>query len=295
MEAMLIALLSCVMAGCLSPGEAARAERNVVYTRVTEKEMALDIFFPRTTNSAPRPVAVNLHGGGWSRGAKWNGTGLIAMPELLKRGYVVVSINYRLAPRNKFPAQIEDAKCAIRFLRAHAKEYNLDTNRIAAMGGSAGGHLAGLLGTTDPSAGFDAYGGWTNESSQVQAVVDMFGPSDLVYAVQQKEGIALLGGYVFGAKSHDDDIFRRASPVTYVNSNTPPFFILHGEHDSLVNLSQSERMRDALEKAGVPVEFLVVKNAGHGFFPAWGIPNPSKKEIAVLVADFLDRTLKPGS
>jgi acetyl esterase/lipase len=286
------ALLLCFTSGCLFPAHTEKTKRNVVYTCVKEKEMTLDIFFPRTTNSAPRPVAVNVHGGAWSRGAKWNGTGLIAMSELLKRGYVFVSINYRLAPWSKFPAQIEDAKCAIRFLRAHAKEYNLDPNCFAALGGSAGGHIVGLLGTADASAGFDSYGGWTNESSRIEAVVDMFGPSDLVYGMAHGGGSMFLARTVFGAKSKEDDVFRRASPVTYVTSNSPPFFLLHGEHDSLVPVSQSERMRDALQKVGVPVEFLIVKHAGHSFFPAWGFPKPSRKEIGVLIADFLDRTFK---
>lgn len=278
--------------GCLAPHNTERAERNVIYARVGDQKLKLDLFFPKSSDPQPRPVAVNVHGGAWTRGAKWNGAGLIPMPELLKRGYVVVSINYRLAPRHKFPAPIEDAKCAIRFLRAHAAQYNLDPNRIAALGGSAGGHIVGLLGTADAGAGFDASGGWTNESSRVQAVVDMFGPSDLVYGLEQGAGSLSRAKKVFGAKSADDDVLRRASPVTYVSAEDPPFLLLHGEYDGLVPLSQSERMKAALERAGVPAELIIIKNAGHDFFPAWGVPNPSRKQIGRLAADFLDRTFQ---
>ena len=263
----------------------------MVYGRVGEKELTLDLFFPKSPDAKPRPVAINVHGGAWTRGAKWNGPGLIAMPELLKRGYVFVSINYRLAPRSKFPAPIEDAKCAVRFLRAHATQYNLNPNRIAALGGSAGGHIVGLLGTADASAGFDSSGGWTSESSRIQAAVDMFGPSDLVYGAQHGEGSLWLAKRVFGAKSADDDVLRRASPVTYVSPDDPPFLLVHGERDGIVPVSQSERMKAALERAGVPVELIIVKNAGHDFFPAWGLPNPSRKEIGRLAADFLDRKM----
>src|SRR5262245_20564426 len=114
-------LLLCATTGCRSPRDAVSSERNVVYGRVGKKELRMDVFLP-SSNAGPRPVAVSLHGGGWSYGAKWNGAGWLAAPELLKRGYVFVSINYRLAPWHKFPAQIEDAKCAIRFLRTHAAQ-----------------------------------------------------------------------------------------------------------------------------------------------------------------------------
>ena len=264
-------------------------ERNVVYGQAGGKSLRMDIFLPRSSEGA-RPVAVSLHGGGWSYGAKWNGQGLLAASELLKRGYVFASINYRLAPRHKFPDQIEDAKCAIRFLRAHAAQYQLDPQRIAALGSSAGGHLAALLGTTDASAGFEGSGGWPDESSRVQAVVDMFGPADLLYGVQHGELWAILAHEVFGSKT-SEEVLRRASPVNYVSNDDPPFLLLHGECDGLVPLVQSELMEAALQKAGVPVELIVVKNAGHCFIPAGRPPSPTDAEIGKLIAEFLDRTM----
>ena len=178
----------------------------------------------------------------------------------------------------------------MRFLRAHAAEYGLDPNHIVAMGSSAGGHISALLGTTDASAGFDNSGGWTNESSRVQAVVDMFGHADLFYGVQHGERLRLIARSVFGSKS-SEEILRRFSPVSYATPDDPPFLLVHGERDGLVPLKQSELMKAALEKVGVPVELVVVKHAGHCLFAAGGRPTPSSKELGIIVADFVDRAL----
>lgn len=288
-RAVCLLALAVFAAGCTAPREAARVERNVVYGHAGRKSLVMDICFP-ATNSAPRPVVVNMHGGAWTAGIKSVGTSWLAAPELLRRGYVFASIYYRLAPHHKFPAPLEDAKCAVRFLRAHAAEYNLDPNRIVAMGSSAGGHLAALLGTTDASAGFDIGGGWTNESSRVQAVVDMFGHADLAYAVERKEGVRLLAKTVFGTRS-DTNILRRFSPVTYVTPDDPPMLLIHGEHDILVPLKQSELMKAALEEKGVRNELIVVKHAGHCLFAAGGKPAPSGRELGKRIADFVDQAI----
>lgn len=290
-----LALGACLilLAGCTTPREADRVDRNVVYGQVGKKKLVMDLLYPATGNG-PFPVVVNLHGGAWTQGHKSIGTSWLAAPELLRRGYVFVPIYYRLAPRHRFPAQIEDAKCAVRFLRAHAAEYNLDPNRIVAMGSSAGGHLAALLGTTDAAAGFDTSGGWTNESSRVQAVVDMFGHADLVYAIQHKERLRLLASVVFGEQT-DEASLRRFSPVTHVTPDDPPFLLIHGERDGIVPLHQSQLMQAALEQKHIPAELIVVKRAGHCLFAAGGKPTPSEKELGRRVADFVDQALAPPS
>ena len=270
--------------------QASKVERDVIYGKVGEVELKLDIYHPKKAGAKPTPVAVYVHGGGWTQGSKTGGAGLIAMPELLQRGYLVASIDYRLAPEFKFPAQIQDAKCAIRFLRAHAKEYDLDPERIGVFGGSAGGHLVALLGTADASAAFDTSGGSTNQSSRVQAVVDFFGPSDLTLGTGG--GNPRLAENVFGAKSRDDEVLKRASPVTYATPDDPPFLILHGDQDKVVPLAQSERLLEVLKNVGVPASLVVVTNAGHGFAPAGGTPNPNRAELAKIIADFFDRTLR---
>lgn len=272
------------------PPLAEKIERDVVYGSVGGVDLKLDLYHPKESGEKLQPVAVYLHGGGWTRGSKRFGTGMFPVGELLKRGYLVVAVNYRLAPAFKFPAQIEDAKCAIRYLRAHAAELKLDPKRIGVFGGSAGGHLAALLGTADASAGFDLSGGWTNQSSQVQAVVDMFGPSDL--ALGGGFGSAHLGRKVFGAKSADDPVLKRASPVTYATADDPPFLVLHGAEDHLVPLKQSERLLAVLKETGVPVTFVVVTNAGHSFYPWGGLPKPGRQELSRMIGDFFDTHLR---
>ncbi len=269
---------------------AAKVERDVTYGKVNEVELKLDVYFPTNDRAKVRTAVVYVHGGGWRQGDKRSGAGLLAIPELLKRGYLVISINYRLAPRFKFPAHIEDCKCAIRYLRAHVKKYNLERDRIGVFGGSAGGHLVALMGTADGSAGFDNSGGWTNQSSRVQAVVDMFGPTDL--KISNRPEYAEMA---FGVTEPEDPRLKKFSPLTYVSKDDPPFLILHGEKDVGVKPIHSELLEAALKKAGVPVTLVMVKNAGHGFSPVGGEPDPNREEIGRMIADFFDQRLAADS
>jgi len=236
------------------------------------------------------PAVLYVHGGGWTKGDKGTGAGATEIPELISRGYLVAAINYRLAPQYKFPAQIEDVKCAIRFLRANAATYGIDPERIGAWGGSAGGHLVALLGVTDAAAGFEGNGGYADQSSRVQAVVDMFGPSDLT-VVFEGAGQRLME-QVFGTANKSSDTVKQASRVIWVSSDDTPFLILHGEKDTLVPLSQSKILYDRLVAAGVPATLTIVENAGHGFAPAGGTIGPSRTEITNMIADFFDKHLK---
>ncbi len=258
--------------------------------------LKMDIYYPSRTFSTSLdkndlkalPVAVYVHGGGWTTGDKGSGAGIIDTQGLLARGYLVVSINYRLAPQFKFPAQIEDVKCAIRHLRATAAVYNLDPNRIGVWGGSAGGHLVALLGTTDKSVGWDV-GEYIDQSSRVQAVVDLFGPADLT---QMFPGLSIIVGQsVFGASTQNDPILLRASPVTYISPDDPPFLILQGDKDTTVPPSQSQTLYDRLKVGGVPATLVMVKNAGHSFTPVGGAIDPTREELTNIIADFFDQHL----
>jgi acetyl esterase/lipase len=215
---------------------------------------------------------------------------MMAAQDLLRRGYLFASINYRLAPEYKFPAQIEDVKCAVRFLRAHASEYKLNPNRIGAIGTSAGGHLVALLGVSAGATDLEGKGGWSDQSSRVQAVADLFGPTDLTMGAGGRA--EQLGEAVFGAKSADDPVLKRASPVTYVSKDNPPFLMMHGDKDPVVPLRHSESLLMKMKAAGVTSTLVVVTNAGHGFAPVGGEPNPSRTEIGRMIADFFDRSLK---
>jgi acetyl esterase/lipase len=263
--------------------------RDVTYGIADGVALKMDIYYPKMAEGAV-PAILYVHGGGWTKGDKRAGAGSAEIPELVSRGYLVAAINYRLAPQYKFPAQIEDVKCAVRFLRANAATYGIDPDHIGTWGGSAGGHLVALLGVTDAAAGFDGNGGYADQSSRVQAVVDMFGPTDLT-AMFQGAGPRLME-QVFGTTDKNSDIVKRASPVTWVSSDDPPFLILHGEKDTLVPPSQSKILYERLIAAGVPATLTIVENAGHGFAPAGGTIDPSRIEITGLVADFFDQYLK---
>jgi len=269
---------------------AARVQSDVVYGHAGSEDLTLDLYFPTNAARAHLPVVVYVHGGGWRLGNKGM-LGLMPGPEeLLQRHYLVVSINYRLAPDNKFPAMLEDAKCAIRFLRSHAQEFSLDPNRIGVMGDSAGGHIVALLGLTDASAGFEG-AGWTNESSRVQAVVDLYGPSDLTSGGPTNGSTIKLIKDAFGAKNSSDPVLKRSSPVTYVTSNAPPFLILHGDHDKMVRLQQSIELHDRLKAVGADSTLVVITNFSHGYTAFWLKSSPSTDELSRQIADFFDKKM----
>jgi acetyl esterase/lipase len=243
----------------------------------------MDAYFP-PPNNGPAPAVVHVHGGSWNHGDKRSGVGLNETSLLTKAGFAVFAVNYRLAPEYRFPAMIEDVKCAIRSIRAHAAEYNIDPNRIAAFGASAGGHLVSLLGTSDVNAGFDV-GEYLEYSSRVQAVVDIFGPADLTLQ-NFNEAQIQSASQVFTA-----DQLVLASPVTYISPDDPPFLILHGDRDMVVPLEQSQVLYNALIASGVPAELVIVQNAGHGFQADTQI-QPGYQQILQKILQFLERHLK---
>lgn len=266
-----------------------QVDRDITYCTADGVPLKMDIYYPTNANS-PASVAMYVHGGGWTSGDKSQGAGTRDISELVSRGYLVTAINYRLAPQYQFPAQIEDCKCAVRFLRANAAQYNLDPNRIGVWGSSAGGHLVALLGLTDESAGFEGSGDYADQSSRVQAVVDMFGPTDLTQLFNGANPRLLE--QVFGTSDRHSEAIQRASPVTWVTSDDPPFLMLHGELDDLVPPSQSQILYDRLVAASVPATLVFVENAGHGFAPVGGSTSPTRQELTRMIADFFDRYLK---
>jgi acetyl esterase/lipase len=265
-----------------------RLYRDVDYCGSGDSAQKMDIYYP-ASQSAAMPLAVYIHGGGWVEGDKASGEADAYFQELLKRGYVVISLNYRFAPKYPFPAQIQDIKCAIRSIRSHASEYWIDPLRIGVFGSSAGGHLSALLGVTSTEDGFDV-GEYLDQSSRANAVVDLFGPTDI-------NQISLGGAdsvieQTFGKHSIPSEAYRLASPTSYVTRDDPPFLIIHGDMDRTVPIRQSWLLYESLQKAGVPVEMLVVKNGGHGFYPGDASFDPGLFKIAQMIADFFDKHLK---
>jgi len=267
--------------------EGVKVERNLVYARAGSKDLLLDLYLPERATGL-LPVILWVHGGAWRGGNKENSPAI----RQAGRGYAAASINYRLSQEAIFPAQIEDCKAAVRWLRANAARYNLDPNRIGVWGASAGGHLVALLGTSGGVKDLEGDLGNANYSSRVQAVVDFFGPTDFLemgkfpskiahYAPDSPES-QLLGGPVLENKEKA----RRANPITYISKDDPPFLIMHGDQDQSVPLNQSELLTEALKKAGIEVTCEVVRGAGHGF----GGP-----QINATVDAFLDKHLKDGA
>jgi acetyl esterase/lipase len=252
----------------------------------------MDLYAPSGAAASPAPVAMYVHGGAWEHGSSaLGGIHAAIASQLVAQGFLVVSVNYRLAPQYRWPAQIEDVKCAVRYLRANASTYNLDPARIGVWGSSAGGQLVSMLGTAPPSAGYDV-GQYTNQSSRVQAVVDMFGPADLT-ASGWGSSTASIVQQVFGVTGgHNDPVLRKASPVSYIEADDPPFLIIQGAVDMTVPASQSEELAARLQAAGVPVTLVMVHNAGHGFAATGGPINPSLQQIERMTTSFLIKHLE---
>lgn len=261
-----------------------RAVRDVVYAQPPTGPLALDLYLPEQPTAEKLPVVVWVHGGGWKGGSKQN----CPFTWLAAEGYAVASLDVRLLPTAIWPAQIEDPRAAIRWLRTHAADYGLDPARVAISGGSSGGHVAALVGTLPAPAG-------ETVSSRVQAVVDLYGPTDLLTMppnlpgpgktdadLAKANGAILLGGIV----RDRPELARQASALHQVSADDPPFLILHGDADPGVPLDQSVRLDARLREAGVPSELHVLKGAGHGG-KAFDTP-----EVRAVIRAFLGHTLR---
>ena len=265
--------------------EGTRILHDIAYVPDGHERQKLDLYLPeQNEGDAPLPLIVWVHGGAWLAGSKEN----CPSDRFLRHGYAAASINYRLSQHAIFPAQIEDCKAAIRFLRANAEKYNIDPNRIGVWGASAGGHLVALLGTAGDIKEFDK-GPNLNVSSRVQAVCDFFGPTDFTKMSSFKSSMnhdapdspeaQLVGGPV----QENKEACKRANPITYVSKDDSTFLICHGDKDMLVPHNQSVLLNAALKDAGVSVKFHTVKGGGHGF---------RDPEIDQMVQEFFDKHLK---
>ena len=275
------------------PPAGVTVQRDVEYARAGNTSLLMDIYTPKNADpKSPLPCILYIHGGAWRSGDK---TRQMAVP-LSTHGFIVASINHRPSTEAVFPAQIQDCKAAVRYLRGNAAKLGLDPDRIGAWGDSSGGHLASLLGTSSGDKDLEGtLGDFPKESSRVQAVADYYGPIDFLAILNQKSNIQrgvyptapeaqLLGGNTLDKK----ELAAQACPLTYLSKNTPPFIIIHGGADAQVPIAQSEGFKDALEKNGTPVSLHVIDGAPHGF--------NDKQQAAALpfTLEFFNRTLKPS-
>jgi acetyl esterase/lipase len=238
-------------------------ERDLIYGKGGTTELKLDLAVP-AQDKGPFPAVVCIHGGGWRMGKRQDLDGLIKL--LAQRGFAAVTVSYRLTDKAPFPAQIEDCKAAVRWLRANAEKYRIRPNDIGAVGFSAGAHLASLLGTADNSAGLEGEGGNPQQSSRVQAVVSFFGPSDFtVKTWDKKVEDFFLVPFFGGTFEEKKDLYRKASPLEYVTKDDPPFLFFHGTKDTLVGIENSEKMVKKLAEVGVSARLVTMTGDGHGW------------------------------
>ncbi len=238
-------------------------ERDVVFGKGGDEELKLDIAYPKE-GEGPFPAVVCIHGGGWRGGSRQQLS--LTIGALAGRGYVAITPSYRLAPAAQFPAQIEDCKAAVRWLRANARKYRVNPDRVGALGFSAGAHLACLLGVTTREDGLEGSGGNPEQSSGVQAVVSFFGPTDFTTKTwtenaEKNNLIPFLGGTL----QEKPDVYKKASPVTYVRKTSPPFLFFHGQEDHVVSVEQSHKLARKLQDAGVSAKVEVLEGEGHGW------------------------------
>lgn len=296
------AVLPLVLAVLASPAPAADPSRlpdldrrlDIAYATVNGEKLRLDLMMPKA--GGPHPLVVCLHGGAWrfssrkelSEPCDWvptNSPDECYLELLASRGYAAASVGYRLAPKSKFPAPVADAKAALRFLRANAAALNLDPDRVAVLGFSAGAHVAAMVACTAGRPEFDP-GLYPDQSDRVRCAVNFYGPTDLsLYADTPGLEQIYLVPFLGATASANPDAYRRASPLEYVSKDAPPFLTIHGTADLVVPVIHGERLHAKLVAAGTKSAFLPVKGEGHG----WGGKAAAEPNAAVLrfLADHL--------
>ncbi|MES2438765.1 MAG: alpha/beta hydrolase [Verrucomicrobiota bacterium] len=243
--------------------------RNIVYTPEQWPAPVLGDFY-RPHSHLPAPAVLLVHGGGWTgKDGRWQMNPIAR--KLAKRGYAVLNVTYRLAPRWRYPAPVEDLQEAVKWMRAHAAEQGIDPDRIATFGYSAGGYLAALTGLIEGP-----------EDSRIRAIVAGGAPSDLTFY----PGGDLVPQFLGGTQQQIPERFREASPVNYVTRNSPPMFLYHGTADRLVKTEHPRAMIHQLEKYHVPYEVYWIEGRDH--IPAFLLPGSSVDRAL----DFLDRNMR---
>lgn len=259
-------------------------KRDLVYGKGGDTNLQLDLAMP-DAGGGPFPAIVFLHGRGWRAGNRLEMNHFIE--GVAHMGYVGITVEYRLVPAARFPAQVEDCKAAVRWLRANARKYRIHPDRIGVVGFSAGGYLANMLGMTGRNDGLEGTGGNPDQSSRVQAVVSFFGPTDFTTrdwpkGLEKEVIVPFLGG----SYADKADVYMRASPISYVPMNAPPFLFFHGTEDKLVPIDQSKRLAQKLKSLGVPAQMVAVEGEGHGF------TNANNQKAMKQMLDFLRERLK---
>ncbi len=260
---------------------------NIPYNNDTLKKHLLDIYLPANAKGK-LPLIILIHGGGWLANDKYADLGYMkkTIAELVSQGFALASIDYRWSTQAVFPAQIQDCNRAVSFLYDNADKYGFDKNRFAVLGWSAGGHLASLLGLANNNKVANFYMPNSSKDFKIKAVVDFYGPSELIMLPKGDDEKSPEGILLGAAPLTRPDLAKAASPVTYVDKNDPPFLIIHGEKDDIVSNKQSKLLHSWLKTEGVQNELIIVKDAPH-FGTMYDV-----EEIKVKVINFLSNILK---
>ncbi len=271
--------------GAPDPVEGVQVISDLVYSQTPQGDLLLDLYLPASGAAGPLPVVLFFYGGAFEMGNKHQ-VALYDIHTLPLDGFAVVSIDYRLSDRAVFPAQLEDAQNALRWIQVHAEQYQLDANKIGVWGMSAGGMMASLVGTGAVPAALSA-----KTNGRVQAVVDYYGPSDFL----QGDEHALQGAdlnwsaadswpsrYLGGAIGEHPERVAATNPISYVSADDPPFLLVHGDQDKIVPFHQSEILYQALQQAGVEVELYVVNGGDHARGGEFGSLELHRKTVGFL-------------
>jgi acetyl esterase/lipase len=279
-----IAIITAAVVSCANPGikvnhsagkilnsdkKTVIVTQNIPYREGNSKSWTLDMAMPANFGSNLRPAIVIVHGGGWSMGSKTDAVYQNLMVKYANKGYVTINVNYRLTGEAPFPACIEDVKCAVRWLRAHAEEYMVDTGRIGGYGHSAGGHLALMLAVCPKSANLEGDGGWNEYSSRLNVVIGGSAATELGRDVPMAKPVWW--------------------PIGYISSNNPPMLLIQGGDDMVVKPNLTEDFVQKMKAAGANIEYLKVEKVGHGvaFMDRLDITDPA-------MDNFFEKYLKPG-
>jgi len=263
--------------------ETVNETKDIEYGNTGGHSLLLDLYLPKNA-AKPVPGLILLHGGGWESGRRKHC--LYYCLHFPQRGYATATISYRLSDEAEFPAPVQDVKCAVRWMRANAATYGIDPNRIALVGGSAGGHLAMMAAYTSDLPKFEGNGGHANASSRVQAVVNLYGPSDLT-TPQAREADAVRK-FIGAAYWRAPERYAEASPLAYVTPDDPPTLILHGTVDEMVPIQQSDALAARLAECGVPVVYDRIEGWPH-MMDAAEVVN---ERCRFFMDAFLDRYLR---
>ena len=266
--AILTGLLKIVDAKNVPVPDTVQEMKGLEYGKVGQRSLHLDLYLPKTDH--PVPGLIFIHGGAWKTGNRADMK--FYAVKYAARGYATATISYRLTKEAPFPAAVHDTKCAVRWMRAHAKEYKIDPNKIGVSGNSAGGHLSMMIGYSSDAPKLEGNGGHRGVSSRVQAVINFYGPADLTTTFARKQ--ASLHAFLAG-KHYDEDpeLYALASPITYLTQDDPPTLILHGTIDTTVPIAQADNLAQRLEQLDIPMVY--------ERFPGW----PHTMDLARVVND----------